>query len=78
MRKRAPIAIVANGLRVAGTGVAAHYYGSSVATGSFHEFSGWFVFAISFLMLIALAALFGKLGPGPHAAFGTPATVVRS
>src|SRR5215831_7713780 len=33
-----PIAIVANGLRVAGTGVAAHYFGAAAAHGFFHTF----------------------------------------
>jgi exosortase len=53
-----PIAIVANGLRVAGTGIAAHYIGPSAATGFFHEFSGWTVFMTSFAMLVAVASVF--------------------
>ena len=48
-----PVAIIANGLRVAGTGVAAQYYGSAAAEGFFHEFSGWVVFVVAF------AAIFG-------------------
>jgi exosortase len=52
-----PIAIVANGLRIAGTGIAAHYIGPSVATGFFHAFSGWAVFMTSFVMLIAVAGV---------------------
>jgi exosortase len=47
-----PVAIVANGLRVAGTGVAAHYYGPGVADGFFHTFSGWLVFLVAFAMLV--------------------------
>ena len=42
-----PVAIVANGLRVAGTGVAAYHYGEEAAQGFFHEFSGWIVFVVS-------------------------------
>jgi exosortase len=53
-----PIAIVANGLRVAGTGIAAQYFGPAAATGFFHEFSGWTVFMTSFAMLVAVASLF--------------------
>ncbi len=49
-----PIAIVANGLRVAGTGIAAHYYGPSVAHGFFHSFSGWLVFGFAFGLLLIL------------------------
>jgi len=58
-----PIAIVANGLRVAGTGIAAHYYGSEAATGFFHTFSGWLVFVFSFVMLFALVQLFLRITP---------------
>jgi exosortase len=49
-----PVAIVANGVRVAGTGVAAHYYGPEAAQGFFHTFSGWLVFLVAFLMLSLL------------------------
>ena len=42
-----PIAIIANGLRIAGTGVAAHYISPSMATGFFHAFSGWTMFLTS-------------------------------
>jgi len=47
-----PVAIVANGLRVAGTGVAASFYGPSVATGFLHTFSGWLIFITAFIMLL--------------------------
>jgi exosortase len=50
-----PIAIVCNGLRVAGTGIAAHYVGESAATGFFHAFSGWVIFVAATLMLVALS-----------------------
>jgi exosortase len=73
-----PIAIVANGLRVAGTGIAAHYYGATAATGFFHGFSGWFVFASSFLMLMGLSALVGRLAPATAPPLPLPATAVRS
>jgi exosortase len=49
-----PIAILANGFRVAATGIAAHYYGPQVAQGELHLASGWFIFVIAFLMLFAL------------------------
>jgi exosortase len=49
-----PVAIFANGLRVAGTGIAAHYYGSAAAEGFFHTFSGWFVFIAAFAMLFGV------------------------
>jgi exosortase len=46
-----PIAIAANGMRVAGTGIAAHYYGAAVATGFIHTFSGWLLFVVAFILL---------------------------
>jgi exosortase/archaeosortase family protein len=47
-----PIAILTNALRVSGTGVLAHYYGTKVADGFFHSFSGWMIY------LAAAASLF--------------------
>ena len=49
-----PIAIAANGIRVAGTGVAAHYYGSEAAEGFSHTFSGWIIFIAAGIMLFLL------------------------
>jgi exosortase len=49
-----PVAIAANGLRVAGTGIAATYFGQEAATGFFHSFSGWLVFLASFAMLFVV------------------------
>ena len=64
-----PIAIVANGVRVAGTGVAAHYYGREAAEGFFHTFSGWLVFVVAFVMMFALLhALLRRLSPPPGSA----------
>lgn len=49
-----PIAIVVNALRVSATGLLAHYYGITVAEGFFHEFSGFVMFGMAFIMLLAL------------------------
>lgn len=49
-----PIAIAANGLRIMGTGLAGIYWGPDKAEGFFHEFSGWVIFVLSLLMLLAL------------------------
>jgi exosortase/archaeosortase family protein len=48
-----PVAIVSNGVRVAGTGIAAHRFGPEAALGFLHTFSG------SLLFLVALGLLFG-------------------
>jgi exosortase A len=58
-----PVAIAANALRVAGTGIAAHYYGTAAAEGFFHSFSGWIVFIAAFAMLFVIIRLLQWLLP---------------
>jgi exosortase len=48
-----PIAIMTNALRVSGTGVLAHYYGTRVADGFFHSFSGWVIYIVAAALLFA-------------------------
>jgi exosortase len=69
-----PVAILANGLRVASAGVAAHNYGTAGVEGLFHEFSGWVVFVIAFLMMFALQRLLQRLLP-PAQSLPSPETV---
>ncbi len=52
-----PVAIVSNAMRITGTGVAAHYYGPEAAEGFFHSFSGWAVFVVAFLAMLAVKQL---------------------
>jgi len=58
-----PIAIAANGLRVAGTGIAAHYYGPEAAQGFFHSFSGWIIFIAAFIMMFVLYRIIALIKP---------------
>lgn len=58
-----PIAVLANGARVAGTGIAAHHWGEEAALGFFHTFSGWLVFAVAFAMLFIVAQVMLRLLP---------------
>lgn len=58
-----PVAILANGVRVAGTGFAAHYYGPEAAQGFFHTFSGWLVFVVAFVLLVAVMQMLRWLSP---------------
>jgi hypothetical protein len=58
---------------VAGTGIAAHYFGATAAGGFFHTFSGWLVFAAAFVMLFALVRVLHWLAPAPQ-----PTCVVRA
>jgi exosortase len=58
-----PIAIAANGIRVAGTGLAAHYYGPEAAQGFFHSFSGWIIFVAAFIMMFILYRIIAWIAP---------------
>jgi exosortase len=62
-----PIAIVANAGRVAGTGIAAHYYGPAAAQGFFHTFSGWLVFVVALGLLFLLTRALLRVIPPPSA-----------
>lgn len=59
-----PIAIVTNGVRVAGTGIVAHYYGPELATGFMHDFSGWLMFIAAFMLLFLVTRVLLLLAPG--------------
>jgi exosortase len=48
-----PIAILTNAMRVSGTGVLAHYYGTGIADGFFHSFSGWVIYIVAAALLLA-------------------------
>jgi exosortase len=61
-----PIAVVTNGLRVAGTGVAAHYYGTEAAEGFMHSFSGWLVFVAAFALLVVTREVLVRVVPEPR------------
>jgi exosortase len=48
-----PIALTANALRIWGTGVMAHVYGTQLAEGFYHTFAGWLIFVVAFGLLLA-------------------------
>ena len=52
-----PVAIVANGVRVAGTGMAAQAWGPEGAEGFFHSFSGWVIFLVATVLLLVVHRL---------------------
>ena len=56
-----PVAIVANAARVAGTGLSAAWIGPQAAEGFFHTFSGWLVFVVAFLALLACERLLRRI-----------------
>jgi exosortase len=52
-----PIAIVANSLRVVGSGLLVHYWDPAKGEGFFHTFEGWVIFVLSLGMLFSLHGL---------------------
>lgn len=58
-----PIAIFANGMRVSGTGILAHYFGEDVAQGFYHSFAGFLVFGVALLLLLVEDAILFRLLP---------------
>ena len=52
-----PIAVIANGVRITGTGVLTYLVSQKAAEGYFHLFSGWVVFVSAFLLLVVLHKL---------------------
>ena len=52
-----PIAVIANGFRIVGTGLLVQYWDPDKAQGFFHEFSGWLIFVVSMFMLFFLHRL---------------------
>lgn len=49
-----PIAVLANGFRIFGTGIMVQYWNPERALGFFHEFSGWLVFLVSMCLLFMI------------------------
>ncbi|HEX5481607.1 MAG TPA: exosortase A [Terriglobia bacterium] len=56
-----PIAVLANGLRIMGTGLTGLYWNPDKAQGFFHEFSGWVIFVLSLITLFILHAVLRAL-----------------
>jgi exosortase D (VPLPA-CTERM-specific) len=58
-----PIAVIVNGLRIAGTGVLYGVWGAQVAEGFFHGFSGWLIFMLAIPVLLVEMWILKKLPP---------------
>ena len=58
-----PIAILTNAFRVSGTGVLAHYYGTEIADGFFHSFSGWAIYIVAFILLFGIGMILDRFRP---------------
>ena len=57
-----PIAILANIIRVTGTGILANFYGAQVARGFLHEFSGMIVFFLGLAVLWLESKILKSIG----------------
>lgn len=56
-----PLAILANATRVAGTGFAAEWIGPAAAENFFHMFSGWLMFVVAFIGLLAVQQVLSRV-----------------
>jgi exosortase len=56
-----PVAIVSNGIRVVITALLVNYFGISAAEGFMHSFSGWAIFLVSVMLLLALHGLINTI-----------------
>ena len=70
-----PIAILTNAARVSGTGILSHFYGTGVADGFFHSFSGWAIYVVAFLLLFAVGWFIDRFKPATPPA--NPVEVVK-
>jgi exosortase len=67
-----PVAIGLNGVRIAATGLAASRFGPAAATGAIHETSGWLVFVLALVVVVALQRTLGSwTARAGHARLGT-------
>ena len=58
-----PIAVIANSIRIIGTGLLVQYWDADKAEGYFHASWGWIIFIVSLIMLYGLHALVRLLVP---------------
>jgi exosortase len=58
-----PVAILANGMRVAGTGAAVQWFGPAAAEGLAHTMAGGLVFAVAVLLMVGLQRALAWLAP---------------
>ncbi len=65
-----PLAVVANAVRVAGTGLASEWISPAAADGFFHTFSGWVVFAAAAAGLMAVQRGAARIDIGRYRTHG--------
>ena len=57
-----PIAIISNAFRIMGTGVLTYRFGPVAAEGFFHEFSGWIIFMVALILMLACHLILRRIG----------------
>jgi exosortase len=62
-----PIAVVANSVRIIGTGLLVQYWDPDKAEGYFHASWGWIIFVVSLLLLYAFHSLINSIWPDREA-----------
>ncbi len=72
-----PLALMVNIVRVSGTGILAAYFGSRVARGFLHEFSGFVVFGLGFLILWGEGAVLRRMNGKSHMTVPQPLTAAQ-
>lgn len=65
-----PIAVIANSIRIIGTGLLVQYWSAEKAEGYFHASWGWIIFVVSLLMLYGTHALVRAIRPEAREAHG--------
>jgi len=73
-----PIAILANAARVAGTGLASELVSPAAAEGFLHTFSGWVLFVVAFIGLVAVQRALAAMPANSSAAAGVRARQVEA
>jgi exosortase len=61
-----PIAVVANVVRIVGTGILVQYWNPQKALGFFHEFSGWIMFMVAVGLLLLIHRAVRRLDAAPE------------
>ncbi|MFZ3263329.1 MAG: VPLPA-CTERM-specific exosortase XrtD [Terriglobales bacterium] len=69
-----PIAVIANGLRIFGTGIVGEYWDPDKAQGFFHEFQGWLIFVVTLILLFAMHRLINLIWKPIPDSGGKPAS----
>jgi exosortase D (VPLPA-CTERM-specific) len=64
-----PLTILTNSLRIALTGIIYAHWGAAAAEGFFHGFSGWLIFMVSLVVLLAEIWVLRRIAPGPTESF---------